>query len=125
MRIAIPVTGDTVSASFDACEAFCFYEDDHGRVVRQFRAPIEGSGADAALELLERYGVDVVVCGALSAEERRMLAMAGLLLSPDASGKADDAVRAYLGQAIACDPDNTCNYCAHRDECGVAHADGT
>lgn len=119
MRIAVPVTGEAVSAPLGACEAFCFYEDDHGRIVRQFRVPVESGGFDAALALLERYGVDAVVCGELSAEEKRALASAGLLLAPGASGGADEAARAYLGRAIACDPNNTCNYCGRRDECGV------
>ena len=122
MRIAVPVAGEAVSAPLSACEAFCFYEDDHGRIVRQFRVPVEERGFDAALALLEGYGVDVVVCGELSAEERRALASAGLLLAPGASGGADGAVRAYLGQAIACDPGNTCNYCGHRDECETQKA---
>lgn len=121
MRIAIPVAGDRVSASLGACEAIRFYEDDHGKIVRQFSAPVEESGFDAALALLERHGVDVVVCGTLTTEEKRALATAGLLLAPDASGDADAAVRAYLGAAIACDPNNTCNYCGHRDECELPH----
>lgn len=119
MRIAIPVTGDEVSASFGACEAFCFYEDDHGKIVRRFRVPMEGSGADAALALLERYGVDVLVCGALAAEEKRMLAMSGLLLSAGAAGGADDAALRYLGGAIAFDPANSCDYCGHKHECSM------
>ena len=119
VRIAIPVAGEAAGAPLGACEAFCFYEDDHGRIVRQFRVPVEGSGLEAALTLLERYGVDVVVCGELSAEEKRALASAGLLLAPGASGRAEEAARAYLGRVIACDPDNTCNYCGHRDECEV------
>lgn len=117
MRIAVPAAGEAVSARFGTCEALCFYEDDHGRIVRQFRVPVEETGFDAALGLLERYGVDAVVCGELSAEEKRSLASAGLLLATGASGRADEAARAWLGQAIACDPNNTCNYCGHRDEC--------
>lgn len=119
MRIAIPVTGDEVSASFGACEAFRFYEDDHGKIVRQFRASVEERSFDAALAALERYGVDVLVCGALSAEERKALAMSGLLLSPDASGDADAAALAYLGGAIAFDPANKCDYCGHKHECSM------
>lgn len=119
MRIVIPAEGESVSARFGACEAFCFFEDDHGRIVRQFRVPMEGGGFGAALALLERYGVDAVVCGELDGEEKRALASAGLLLAPGASGGVEEAARAWLGQAIACDPDNTCNYCGHRDECGA------
>ncbi len=119
MRIAIPVTGDEVSASFGGCEAFRFYEDDHGRIVRRFRVPMEGSGAEAALTLLERYGIDALVCGALTAEEKRVLAPSGLLLRTDAAGGADEAALAYLGGAIAFDPANTCDYCGHRHECSM------
>ena len=118
MRIAIPVTGDAVSASFGTCEAFRFYEDDHGRIVRQYSASVEG-GANAALGVLERYGVDVLVCGALRPEEKQMLAASGLLLSTDASGKADEAALRYLGGAIAFDPANTCTYCGHKHECSM------
>lgn len=117
MRIAIPVAGEAVSARLGACEAFCFYEDDHGRIVRRFRVPMEGGGFGAALALVERYGVDAVVCGELSAEEKRALASAGLLLAPEASGGAEEAARAWLDRTVACDPSNTCNYCGHRDEC--------
>lgn len=115
MRIAIPVIGDEVSASFGACEGFRIYEDDHGRIVRQFFVPSEGG----ALSTLERCGADVLVCGALGAEEKRTLAMSGVLLSPEASGSADEAALRYLGAAIAFDPANTCDYCGHRHECSM------
>ncbi|MBE7008403.1 MAG: hypothetical protein E7422_04555 [Ruminococcaceae bacterium] len=121
MRIAVSVMGNEVSASLDNCEAFCFFEDDHGKILRQYSAPVEGTGFDAALSTLERYGVDVLVCGALDKEERKRLAASGLLLSTDASGSAEDAARRYLGGAIACDPDNDCNYCGHKGECELPH----
>ncbi len=121
MRIAIPVTGEKVSARFGACGAFFLYEDDHGKILRRTEAPVEGDGFDAAFASLERCGADVVVCGALSAEEKRALAQAGLLLAQGFSGGADDAARAYLDRAIACDPDNDCNYCGHKSECNLGH----
>ncbi len=119
MRIAVPVTGEEISTPFGACEAFYLYEDDHGRLLRRTRVPTEGGGFDTALAALERCGADVVVCGTLDAEEKHALALAGLLLAPDASGGADEAVRAYLDRAIACDPDNDCNYCGHKDACDL------
>lgn len=119
MRIAVPVTGEEISTPFGACEAFFLYEDDHGKILRRTDVPVKGGGFDAALAELERCGADVVVCGALDAAEKRTLAAAGLLLAPDASGNADGAVRAYLDRAIACDPDNDCNYCGHKDACDL------
>lgn len=121
MRIAVPAAGETVSTSFGACEAIELFEDDHGRIVRRTRREMDARGFDAALALLERCGVDVVVCGALAEEERSALAQAGLLLAPGFSGGAEAAVRAYLGRAIACDPDNDCNYCGHKDACELEH----
>jgi len=121
MRIAVPMTGKDVAASLGACEAFRFYEDDHGHVVRTTDVPMEETGFDAALALLERRGVDVLLCAEPAEEERRSLASSGVLLSTGASGGADEAVRAYLGQAIACDPSNTCNYCGFKDTCAIPH----
>ena len=70
MRIAIPVRGDEVFSPLGEAEAFHFYEDDHGRIVRQFLVPMEKAGLDSALELLEQYGIDALIAGEVSAEER-------------------------------------------------------
>ncbi len=121
MRIAIPVAGENVSTEFGACEAIELFEDDHGKILRQTLVSMEGRGFEAALALLERCGADVVVCGELKPEEKHALASAGLLLAPDFSGGAETAVRAYLDRAIACDPDNDCNYCGHKDTCALEH----
>ena len=120
MRIAIPVDGVGAVAGLAGCTAVRFYEDDHGRVTRQYAESVT-DGFDAALSAIERSGVDVVVCGPLTPEEKRALAINGLLLSPDASGDADEALHGYLSAAIACDPNNTCNYCGHKDECALPH----
>ena len=110
MRIAIPVAGEDVSDKLETCGAVKFYEDDHGRIVRQFTVPVEG-GRDAALAVIERHGVDTLVCGPLEPEEKRALALAGLLVSQGRTGAADDAARSYLGETIASDPNNTCHIC--------------
>lgn len=120
MRIAIPVVGNDVSTDLESCEAIKFYEDDHGRILRQFLVPVEG-GAGAALEVVEQHGVDTLVCGPLSPEENRALAMTGLLISTGHAGGADTAAKAFLNVAIACDPNNTCNYCGHKDNCTLEH----
>ena len=70
MRIAIPVRGDEVFSPLGEAEAFHFYEDDHGRIMRQFLVPMEKAGLDSALELLEQYGIDALIAGEVSAEER-------------------------------------------------------
>lgn len=119
MRIAIPVARDEVFAPLGGAEAFHFYEDDHGKIVRQFLAPMETSGTAAAIELLERYGIDALICGKVSEEERREAGAAGIMLFPDAAGSADKAALAFLSGTVVFDPNNACNACGHGHSCSM------
>lgn len=110
MRIAIPVVGDDVSPSPEACEAVKFYEDDHGRILRTFTESVEAGGT--MLAIVERQGVDALVCGALEREAKRALALSGLLVASGYTGGADAAAKAYLGETVASDPNNTCHICS-------------
>ena len=124
MKIAIAAAGESVSASFGGSEAFWVYEDDHGTVVKKYRVPIEGAGFEAVLGALEHLGADILVCAALEDGERRSLAASGILLSEGAQGSTDAAALRYLGGAIACDPENNCNYCGHKHECSISQNAG-
>jgi len=119
MRIAIPIRGEVIAPGLRAAEALHFYEDDHGRIVRQYTVPIESGGADAALSLLERYSVDALVCGTLSLDELQEVREAGLLFFPGYEGGADRAALDYLSGTIVFDPNNTCNACGHGHSCSM------
>ena len=119
MRIAIPVARDEVFAPLGGAEAFHFYEDDHRKIVRQFLVPMETSGTAAAIELLERYGIDALICGKVSEEERREAGAAGIMLFPDAAGSADKAALAFLSGTVVFDPNNACNACGHGHSCSM------
>ena len=119
MRIAIPVIGESVSASLTACEGIRFYEDDHGRITKQSRVAVTERGMDAVLSLLERSSVDALVCGALSDAEREELLLSGILCSPGASGSADAAALHFLGRTIVFDEKNSCNACGHGHACSM------
>ena len=119
MRIAIPGARDEVFAPLGGAEACHFYEDDHGQIVRQFLVPMETSGTAAAIELLERYGIDALICGKVSEEERREAGAAGIMLFPDAAGSADKAALAFLSGTVVFDPNNACNACGHGHSCSM------
>ena len=119
MRIAIPVAGEEVTSPLAAAEAFHFYEDDHGKIVREFLEPMEERGIDAAVGLLERYGIDALLCGAIDAAERTAAGMAGIMLFPGYSGRADDAALRFLSGSIVSDPNNHCNACGFKGACSL------
>ena len=124
MRIVIPVRGDEVFSPMGEAEAFHFYEDDHGRITRQFLVPMEKAGLDSALELLEQYGIDALICGAASDEERHAVGTAGVMLFPGVSGKADDAALGFLSGSVISDPNNHCNACGFKGACSLSDKGG-
>ena len=124
MRIAIPVRGDEVFSPMGEAEALHFYEDDHGRITRQFLVPMEKAGLDSALELLEQYGIDALICGAVSDEERHAVGTAGVMLFPGVSGKADDAALGFLSGSVISDPNNHCNACGFKGACSLSDKGG-
>lgn len=120
MRIAIPVLKDnSVAPALGSCAAFKFYEDDHGKIQRQFIADFDASGTAGAIRLLERYGIDALICGNPSAEERLSVGGAGIMLFPGAGGDADAAALQFLSGTIAFDPANSCNACGHGHTCSM------
>jgi predicted Fe-Mo cluster-binding NifX family protein len=125
MRIAIPVTNGTVSASLALCKGFEFFEDDHGRVTRRFFIEHTGMSAADAITLLEQYGIDALICGPISEVEQREAALAGLMVFPGAICSAEEAVGKFLSGAVARDPANTCNACGHNATCSIYAAGGT
>lgn len=124
MRIAIPVRGNEVFSPMGEAEAFHFYEDDHGRITRQFLVPMEKAGLDSALELLEQYGIDALICSAVSDEERHAVGTAGVMLFPGVSGKADDAALGFLSGSVISDPNNHCNACGFKGACSLSDKGG-
>ena len=124
MRIAIPVAGETVASPLGDAEGFRFYEDDHGRIVRQFLVPMEERGAKAAIDLLERYGIDALLCGTIDDTERTAVGMAGIMFFPGYSGKADDAALRFLSGSVVSDPNNHCNACGFKGACSLKDKGG-
>ena len=124
MRIAIPVAGETVASPLGDAEGFRFYEDDHGRIVRQFLVPMEERSTKAAIDLLERYGIDALLCGTIDENERIAVGTAGLMLFPGYVGEADEAALRFLSGSIVSDPNNHCNACGFKGACSLKDKGG-
>ena len=124
MRIAVPVQGGQTADSLCRSEGFHFFEDDHGRIVRSFFVPRAGGSSADAIAQLEQYGVDALVCGALPGDERLETAREGIMLFPTFSGAPEEAALAFLGGAVARDPNNHCNACGFQSACSLKERGG-
>jgi len=119
MRIAIPVKNNQVCSALNACEAIHFYEDDHGKVVKNYLVPLPQQSRSAAVDIMEANSADVIVCDSLSDEDLRSVMLSGIMFSLGYSSAADEAVLSYLRKAVVFDPNNTCNACGHGHACSM------
>ena len=74
--------------------------------------------------VLERYGIDALLCGTIDDTERTAVGMAGIMLFPGYSGKADDAALRFLSGSIVSDPNNHCNACGFKGACSLKDKGG-
>ena len=128
MRIAIPVVSGEVFSPLANAEAFHFYEDDHGKIVRGEKvSKSKASKGDDVIDpviLIERYGIDALLCGTIDDTERTAVGMAGIMLFPGYSGKADDAALRFLSGSVVSDPNNHCNACGFKGACSLRDKGG-
>lgn len=124
MRIAVPVSNDRTAETLSGIEGFQFFEDDHGRIVHRFFVPRVGEGAAAAVAQLRAVRRGRTRRGALPGDERLETAAAGILLFPTFSGTPEEAALAFLGGAVARDPNNKCNACGFQSSCSLSGKGG-
>ena len=64
MRIAIPYTQGEIDQHFGHSEQFKIYVVDNKELVDSYLLPVNGTGHEAAADLLVKAGVTAVLCGA-------------------------------------------------------------
>lgn len=100
MRIAIAVDGGFVSAHFGRCPKFLVVDiDEAGNIVRQ--ELIENPGytnhqPGLVPKFLQSIGVDCIIAGGMGPRAVMMLESAGIQPILGVTGRAEDALKAYL-----------------------------
>lgn len=98
MRIAVPIWSGRVSPVFDVAKRLMIVAVIGGEATFTEKHDLEGRDR---VGLLTEFGVDVLLCGAVSCElEERMLA-AGVELVMEIRGEVDAVIRAYLDGSLA------------------------
>ncbi len=101
MKIAIPVYGDNVSNVFDFAHRLLLVDIENGKVVNRSEVALESQSLPQRAGQLKSFGVDVLVCGAISRVLMHMLTSSGIQVLPYVTGSIDDVLQAYLtGQLV-------------------------
>ncbi len=121
MRIAVAFEDGNVFQHFGHTEQFKIYDAQERKVVASEIVSTNGSGHGALAGLLQNLKVDALICGGIGGGAKAALADAGIELYGGVSGRADDAVKAFLSHTLAFNPQAACSHHEghhHEGNCG-------
>lgn len=133
MRIAVTFENGQIFQHFGHTEQFKIYDVQNGAVVATAVIDTNGSGHGALAGVLSALNAEVLICGGIGAGAQMALAAAGIKLYGGVSGKADDAVAAFLEGNLGYNPNVQCSHHDHHHGedhvcgahgCGQGHCGG-
>ncbi len=92
MRIAIPVWSDRVSPVFDVSRSIRIFDIADGAVLHE---AIHTLNNEAPASKLVKFGVDILICAAVSPPLEATLRVSGIEVIPDTCGTVDEIVEAF------------------------------
>lgn len=118
MRIAVTYEDGQVFQHFGHTRQMKIYDTEDQRIVREQVADTAGSGHGALAGFLSDRKVDVLICGGIGGGAQAALAQAGIRLCGGVTGRADDAVRAFLEGTLQYQAEATCSHHEHHEHHG-------
>ena len=95
MRVAIPTWSARVSPVFDVAKHLLLVDFDGEAEAGRQEAAIEEPELGARTRRVAKLGVDVLICGAISAPLEAMLVSAGVRVIPHTCGPTEEVLRAF------------------------------
>lgn len=96
MRIAVPDWKGRVSPLFDVARQLLVVDFEGGRELRRSVESLEQTLPPLRVDGLAQRGVNVLLCGGISALLLRMLEARGINVIPGISGDVDQVLQGYL-----------------------------
>lgn len=118
MKIAVTYENGEIFGHFGHTKQFKIYNAENGKVVSSEVIDTNGSGHGALAGLLSSLGADVLICGGIGGGAQRALDQAGIKLFGGVQGNADEAVEAFLADALIYDPEAKCDHHDHEHKEG-------
>ncbi len=130
MRIAIPVKHEDIYQHFGMAAAFKIYTVESHQVVNTEIVETAGRGHGAMLSVLLANEVNCLICGGIGEGAIQGVSQAGIELVVGISGKADEALNAYLAGGLESNTQAACSkhhnsqqhqshcHCSEQSDCG-------
>lgn len=122
MKIGVTYENGQIFQHFGHTEQFKIYVIEDGKIVSTEVLDTNGNGHGALAGFLQDCGVEILICGGIGAGAQMALVEAGIQLFGGVSGDADEAVEAFLNDALVYNPHVTCNHHGeghhHEGSCG-------
>ena len=97
MKVAIPIFQGRISPAFDWCREMLVVELDANRhEVSRNETKFEDSSPSGRARLLRELGVDVLLCGGISAQLACLIESSRAEVVPWVAGEVDTVLEAYL-----------------------------
>ena len=115
MRIAIPYNkaDGEIAPAFAETECFKLYNAEGDKIVSDLSIPAFGAGEQSMLDTLQAARADVLICGGITKNARKLVAAAGIAAWPGFGGRADDAAKAFVTGALKHGEGHDCANCSH------------
>jgi len=101
VAVATDMWGNVISPLFDSTPALLVLEIEDGRVIDRRLELLGFESAYFRGLRLTRWGIEVLICGAVSFELQRMLESQSISLIPFISGEGQHALDAYLSGSLS------------------------
>lgn len=96
MKVAIPAWAGQVSTVFDFAHSLLLVEVHGGREVSRSEIVLDENPSMLRAGILSRFGVEVLICGAISRPLADIVTRSGIEIIPFVSGRIDDVLDAFL-----------------------------
>ncbi|MDO4182775.1 MAG: hypothetical protein Q4E12_04115 [Coriobacteriia bacterium] len=101
MRIAVACSGLNVSRRLDTSDCFTCYNVDRGVIKGCQTLPLSITSTEDVLELLRAVAADVLICGAISADDANEYCEAGVEVLAGVDGSAKQVATDYVNNALS------------------------
>lgn len=113
MRIAVTYEDGMIFQHFGHTEQVKLYDVENGQIVNEQVVGTDGHGHGALAGFLAGLKTDVLICGGIGGGAQNALAQAGIKLYGGVTGPADEAVKAFLADSLAYNPNVHCDHHDH------------